>query len=453
MRTGMKQALLKRVSATASQMLLRLALVLFPALLLGLIVGQVMWVLVGVLAIYLLTQFRNLLVVDDWLRHRRVLSPPDIEGPWGEVVTIIARIYRRKQFHKQRVSSLLREFRRLTASMPDGAILLNAENQLLWFNHNAEQWLNLKRKRDVGIRIENLLRYPTFINYLEAGEYSQSVSVQQAGEKGRTLSLHLVQAKGAGQRLLIVRDITREVRLESMRRDFVANASHELRSPLTVISGYLDALADDAALDQVWVEPVQEMRRQSERMRVLVDELLQLSRLENRTEPQDRQRVDVPGLLTLLRKDVMTLEHRPQDIKLILDSRACLLGAEAELQSVFTNLVSNAIKYTPPEGKVEIRWWQTAEGGHLSVKDTGIGIAAEHLPRLTERFYRVDEGRSRKMGGFGLGLAIVKHVLQRHQATLQVESVEGKGSTFTCHFPASMLLLEPATEPAVSSRA
>jgi two-component system phosphate regulon sensor histidine kinase PhoR len=210
-----------------------------------------------------------------------------------------------------------------------------------------------------------------------------------------------------------------------------------LRSPLTVISGYLDALADDPQLDVTWQAPVSEMRRQSERMRSLIEQLLQLSRLENSGEVVEVQCVDVPGLLALIRKDVVSLEQRPRDITLKIDHDVCLLGSETELQSVFANLVSNAVKYTPEQGSVTIRWWSDAEGAHLSVADTGVGIAPEHLPRLTERFYRVDEGRSREMGGFGLGLSIVKHALQRHDATLTIESELGKGSTFTCHFPVS----------------
>lgn len=427
---------LSRFSGIAWQLLYRVSIVVLLSLLLGWMFGETGWWLALGVGSYLLWQLRNLWELDRWVRFRSVLHPPDFGGPWGELTAVIARIYRRKQFHKQRVINLLREFRRLTAGMPDGAALLGHYNELLWFNQKAERWLGLKRKRDVGIRIENLVRYPAFVHYLERGDYSQSVTLVQPGPQQRWLSFHLVQAEGSSQKLLIVRDITKEMRIEAMRKDFVANASHELRSPLTVISGYLDTLADAPELEPAWRAPVDEMRRQSERMRSLIEQLLHLSRLENSAEelPED-QCVDVPGLLASIRKDVTSLQGCPREVSLSIEADVCLLGSETELQSVFANLISNAVKYTKPSGKIAIRWWCDDEGAHLSVSDTGIGIAPEHLPRLTERFYRVDEGRSREQGGFGLGLSIVKHALQRHDATLTIESELGKGSVFTCHFP------------------
>jgi two-component system phosphate regulon sensor histidine kinase PhoR len=234
---------------------------------------------------------------------------------------------------------------------------------------------------------------------------------------------------------MLIRDVTRQAKLEAMRKDFVANASHELRSPLTVISGYLDSMSEDAGVDPAWAAPVAEMRRQAERMNAIVHDLLELSRLESADKEAGEELVDVAGMLALMRKDALARPVRPREVTLTLDSTAKLLGEEAEIHSAFSNLVANALKFTPADGRIEIRWWVDAAGGHLSVTDTGIGIAAEHIPRLTERFYRVDPGRARQHGGSGLGLAIVKHVLQRHGARLQIESEEGKGSTFTCHFP------------------
>jgi two-component system phosphate regulon sensor histidine kinase PhoR len=434
-REHLSQEQLSRLSGIAWQLLWRVMLVVGGSLLLGLILGNSGWWLALGLGLYLLTHLFRLWQLHRWVRFRSVLNPPDFSGPWGELTAVIVRIYRRKQFHKQRVANLLREFRRLTAGMPDGAALLGHHNELLWFNSKAERWLALRRKRDVGIRIENLVRYPALVQYLAHGDYANSVTVLQPGAQQRWLSFHLVQAEGVLQKLLFIRDVTHEVRIETMRKDFVANASHELRSPLTVIAGYLDALAEDSLLPPAWQEPVREMRRQSERMRTLIEELLQLSRLENGGDLTDNQRVDVGGLLSLLRKDVQSLAQRPHNISLQLDTDVCVYGAETELQSVFTNLISNAVKYTPTEGSVTIRWWRDDEGAHMSVRDTGIGIAAEDLPRLTERFYRVDAGRSRELGGFGLGLSIVKHALQRHDATLTIDSELGKGSVFTCHFP------------------
>jgi two-component system phosphate regulon sensor histidine kinase PhoR len=203
------------------------------------------------------------------------------------------------------------------------------------------------------------------------------------------------------------------------------------------VSGYLDTLADDPTLDASWRSPVEEMRRQAERMRGILQDLLELSRLEAHGGEAEPTPVDVAGMLALIRKDALARPGHPATVELHLDSRNVLLGSEAELHSIFANLVSNAVKYTPPEGRVDIRWWTDATGGHVEVRDTGIGIAPEHLPRLTERFYRVDAGRSRKLGGSGLGLAIVKHALQRHGGRLEVQSTEGSGSTFACHFPAS----------------
>jgi two-component system phosphate regulon sensor histidine kinase PhoR len=251
----------------------------------------------------------------------------------------------------------------------------------------------------------------------------------------RWLLFRLVTTSDTGQQLLILRDVTNEARLESMRKDFVANASHELRSPLTVIGGYLDALADEPGLDPAWQQPVQEMRRQSDRMRSIVQDLLELSRLEAQGGEAELAPVDVAGMLALIRKDALARPEHPSAVELHLDSDALLLGSESELHSIFSNLVSNAVKYTPATGRIDVRWWTDAAGGHVEVRDTGIGIPAEHLPRLTERFYRVDAGRSRRMGGSGLGLAIVKHALQRHGGRLDVQSVEGRGSSFSCHFP------------------
>jgi two-component system phosphate regulon sensor histidine kinase PhoR len=423
--------------------LVRLATLLAVAVVGGLIFGHLQWWLVAVLGSYLALQLARLYRLEQWLRHRSREEPPDFGGVWGDVVALVTRIYRRKQFHKRRIVQLFREFRRLTTAMPDGVVVLDAEREIQWFNRNAQRLLGLRRKVDFGQRIDNLLRHPDFARYLAAADTAAPVVLRAPAAPETFIAIHAV-GYGEGQRLLIARDVTREMRLEAMRKDFVANASHELRSPLTVIAGYLDTLTDEPDLDPAWQGPLQEMKRQAERMRAIVEDLLELSRLEAATGEAPSTLVDVPGMLAMMRKEVLAMERRPKDFVLRIDSDARLLGAEAEIHSIFSNLVSNAVKYTPADGRVEIRWWTDADGGHFQVRDTGVGIPREHLPRITERFYRVDPGRARATGGSGLGLAIVKHALQRHGGSLDIDSDEGKGSTFTCHFPARRLGEAPA---------
>ncbi|HEV2702887.1 MAG TPA: phosphate regulon sensor histidine kinase PhoR [Steroidobacteraceae bacterium] len=387
---------------------------------------------------YLCWQLITLFRVEWWVRHRGFAEPPDIGGPWGEVITQIVRLHRRKRFHKQRFVQLFRQIQRSTAALPDGVVILNDLREIVWFNRMAGQLLFLRRPADLGLRIDNLVRQPEFVRYLNTGQFSNPVVVR--GGKGDHLYLSLqVVPYGEGQQLLLVRDVSHQMRLEAMRKDFVANASHELRSPLTVISGYLETLSQDPILDLELQGPIGEMRRQAERMTTIITELLELSRLEAAQDEIDSTPVDVVALMAMLRKDVLARPEHPAEVRVRADSDAMLTGNESEIHSALSNLVDNAAKYTLSSGSIEIRWSVDEAGGHFAVTDTGIGIHPEHIPRLTERFYRVDAGRARNTGGAGLGLAIVKHVLQRHAATLEITSIQGRGSTFTCHFPPERL--------------
>jgi len=411
---------------------------LLGTVLLGLAVGALFGNpsagLAAALALHLTWVLVNLVRLEWWLRHRSFADPPDIGGVWGEIIAQIVRLHRRKRFHKQRFVQLMRQLQRSTTALPNGVVILNAQREIVWFNRMAARLLSLRRTADLGMRIENLLREPEFVRHLARQDFSSPVVIRQTSGEDCYLSLQ-VAPYGDGQLLLLVTDVSRQLRLEAVRRDFVANASHELRSPLTVISGYLETLGQDPALDAELQGPVAEMRRQAERMTAIIRDLLELSRLEETNEVVGGEPIDVAALLALLRKDTLARAVHPREVRVRIESDARLIGDEPEIHSAFSNLVDNAAKYTPAEGSLEMRWWVDEDGGHFAVSDTGMGIPPEHIPRLTERFYRVDAGRSRATGGSGLGLAIVKHVLQRHGATLEVQSTLGAGSTFSCHFP------------------
>ena len=404
----------------------------------GWLLGNLWAGLAIALALHLTWVLANLFRLEWWLRHRSFADAPDVGGVWGEIIAQIVRLHRRKRFHKQRFVQLMRQLQRSTAALPNGVVILNAQREIVWFNRMAARLLNLRRTADLGMRIENLLREPEFVRYLAGQDYSNPVVIRPTTAEDCYLSMQ-VAPYGDGQLLLLVSDVSRQMRLEAVRRDFVANASHELRSPLTVISGYLETLGQDPVLDADLQGPVAEMRRQAERMTAIIRDLLELSRLEESDEVVGGEPIDIAALLALLRKDVLARPAHPRDVRVRVDSQARLMGDEPEIHSAFSNLVDNAAKYTAVDGSIEMRWWVDEDGGHFAVSDTGMGIPPEHIPRLTERFYRVDAGRSRSTGGSGLGLAIVKHVLQRHGATLEVQSTLGAGSTFTCHFPAERI--------------
>lgn len=426
------------MSPTWIREFLRIAAMLAIALVLGWLTGYFAGFVIAGLGAYIISHLLNLYRLDQWLTVSRHAQPPEAAGIWGEVFEHYYRLQRRNRQRKQRLAQLLREFRNSTAAMPDGTVVLNSSWQIIWSNDAAERLLALTA-RDAGQRIGNLVRQPEFVRYLARDSWKEPLEMVSPTDPDMHLTVHIVPY-GEGQRLMLVRDTTRLHRLEQMRREFVANASHELRSPLTVITGYLEALADDPALAEDWSQPIGEMQRQASRMAGIVDDLLELSRLETGDREAAHEPVDVRGMATRLREEALAMPEGPRDIRLDLASDVRLSGTERELYSAFSNLVFNAMRYTPADGSVTLHWYRRGEQACFSVEDTGIGIAAEHIPRLTERFYRVDHSRVRSKGGTGLGLAIVKHVLNRHGGRLEVDSRPGRGSTFTCVFPAVRVL-------------
>ncbi|PIA65950.1 phosphate regulon sensor histidine kinase PhoR [Pseudomonas sediminis] len=420
----------------------RLLLLIGACLLLGFITGQYAWVLAGGLAIHLGWTLSQLLRLHKWLReHKPDEPPPDGYGLWGEVFDSIYHLQRRNQKARGRLQAVIDRVQESTAALKDAVLMLDSHGNLEWWNRAAETLLGLKTPQDSGQQLANLVRDPRFKEYFERGNYADALEIPSPINDRRRLQFHITRY-GNREHLLLVRDVTRLYQLEQMRKDFVANVSHELRTPLTVIAGYLETLLDNVeAINPRWLRALQQMQQQGARMQTLLNDLLLLAKLEATDYPSDNQPVAADLMLLSIKNDAQALsgEHQHR-ITLEADPHLKLKGSEAELRSAFSNLVFNAVKYTPAGGDIRIRWWGDEQGAHLSVSDTGMGIEAKHVPRLTERFYRVDSSRASNTGGTGLGLAIVKHVLLRHRGNLEISSVPGKGSTFTCHFaPAQMV--------------
>ncbi len=420
-------------------------------LLLGLLIGSLFghW-LMGLgfgLALYLLMHLRYLAALRQWFAAPKRVELPEPGGVWGEVFESLLTLQKRNRKRKKRLAAIVAEFQSSTEALPDGAVVLSVRGEILWFNTAGRTLLGLRSPQDFGQRIANLVRHPAFTAYFAGGDYSGEVEAPSPINIAVLLSYRIIPY-GNGQRLLVVRDISDLRRLDTIRRDFVANASHELRTPLTVLRGYLDMMSADVAGPlQPWSAPIHEMRSQAQRMEALIADLLKLARLEAEGQQARLDVLDVPTMLQRTVEDSRTVSKGQHEFEADIAPDVQLLGRDVEVQSIFTNLIANAIHYTPAGGIIRVRWWGDSEGAHFQVADTGIGISEKDLPRLTERFYRVDIGRSRASGGTGLGLSIVKHALERHEARLKIESEVGVGSTFTCHFPLHRVQQQVLTPP------
>jgi two-component system phosphate regulon sensor histidine kinase PhoR len=425
----------------------RIALIALAALLTGAIFDHgILFLAVGLL-LYFGWHLYQLFRLERWLRVGRRFNPPEAWGIWGEVFHHIYRLQKRNRQRKRRLAAILNQYQKATSAMPDATVVLTSGGEIQWFNGAARQLLALKPGQDTGQRIDNLIRHPAFVEFVSGESDAESMEMPSPQDGSITLNVKIVPY-GNEQRLLIARDVSERLRLEQMRRDFIGNVSHELRTPLTVVSGFLETLSDgDDPCAEQWRKSLELMRQQSTRMQHLVDDLLLLSRLETDRHTPPDEIVPVPAMLAIMKEDAQLLSgDAKHHITLETPSDARLYGAERELYSAFNNLVTNAVRYTPEGGRIEIRWEADETGARFSVTDSGIGIAPQHIPRITERFYRADPARSRQSGGTGLGLAIVKHVLNRHQARLEIRSEPGKGSTFTCVFPAVRVVPGTARE-------
>lgn len=374
---------------------------------------------------------------------------PESVGLWGELFERLHRSRREATAAQRRLAQIVQRFEESSAALPDAAVLLGEDGRIDWCNEAAQRLLGLRTPRDLGQRITNVVRHPAFARYF-SGEGERAAGVEFPAPQGDDLMLHAqIVSFGQGRRLLVVRDITQVRRLEQVRRDFVANASHELRTPLTVVYGFLETLTrDSTVVPERWRRPFDLMTQQTLRMQRIIDDMLMLAQLEGDGGRGADNDVNVPNLLHLIRSEAIALSgSRRHRIEVDADPGLWLRGNESELRSAFSNLVGNAVQHTPDGSTITIRWRLQDDRPVLDVQDNGEGIAAEHLPRLSERFYRVDASRSRAKGGTGLGLAIVKHALARHDAELRIRSQIGAGSTFSC------LFLPAAARPVLASEA
>lgn len=413
--------------------------------LLGWVLGAPGWGLAGGLGLFVLIHLRHLRELYVWLTHHPSHEPPIGTGVWGDLFDRLYKYQKGQRQAQARLRDIVRRVQDSAEAMRDSVVMLDNRGDLEWWNSAAEGMLGLQATHDRGQHITNLLRDPRFVAYFNARDYREPLTLPSPLRDDLILQFQIT-LYGDDERLVMARDITRLHRLEQMRRDFVANVSHELRTPLTVLAGYLETYGEQ--VDQLpprWQRGINQMQEQTTRMQNLVDDLLLLSRLETDHRAEQAEPVAIDALLASIRDDAESLSGGRHTLRVDIEEPRGVSGIETEIRSAVSNLVFNAVRYAGDDATIVMRWraWPdgTAQrGAALEVKDDGEGIDPVHLPRLTERFYRVDKGRSAASGGTGLGLAIVKHVLLRHDARLEIESRPGEGALFRCVFPAARLL-------------
>lgn len=413
----------------------RIFLLCLSGFVLGLITDQMGWSLLLSCSLYIGWMLLKMRQLNRWLVDAKQKEAPEASGIWGIIFDNIYQLQRHQEQEKEKLQAVIKRVQEISSALKDGIIILNDKGQLDFWNPAAHRMLGFST-RDQGQSVINFVRHPKFVSYFEEGKYEEPLELPSPRFSSKHLQFQITPF-GNAEKLIVVRDVTQLHNLEKMRQDFVANVSHELRTPLTVINGYVETLSDNNS-NALWNKPLQQMLQQGKRMSLLINDLLVLSKLETTEAGQNHKPINVEQLLTTVKAETDVLaQDKQQILNLICNNTTKPLlysGNEKELHSAFSNLVINAIKYTQKEGRITILLWQDNHHFYISITDNGPGIDAQHLPRLTERFYRVDASRNSETGGTGLGLAIVKHVLLRHYAELKITSEPGRGSSFTCVF-------------------
>jgi two-component system phosphate regulon sensor histidine kinase PhoR len=409
----------------------------------GFVIDQLQAVLVGGLLLYGIKHVYLLIRLSHHIAHGKPINEPHPIGVWGQIYQEIDRQRNRSRKRKRTLNRYMNRFRKVASAIPDAYVLLDKSARIDWANQAARHLLQVTWPRDEGVPLTHLLNHPELEQHLATADYNHPLEMPSPVNKAIILSLRITPfGSKKNQRLVVARNITDLYHLNQARRDFVSNVSHELRTPLTVITGFLENLSENQPLP-FQVRPFDLMLEQAGRMNTIINDLLLLSKLEMGEQPSHKTPVAVPGLIrrVIAHADLLAAQKDGQPLEQALDEDLWLVGNESELQSAFSNLVLNAIIHTPPETSIRVRWHRDDDHALFSVADNGPGIPQEHIPRLTERFYRVDKGRSRQSGGTGLGLAIVKHVLTRHDGELVIVSKAGSGSQFSCVFPLDRIMV------------